>query len=142
MILICKISDLQSWMKYQEEQLTPFFVLHRHGIYLQWIKKPYFRVLWQNICKALNSSSKKGQILTNFCIFFDDFIRKIIYFTFFLYGVIDQLCRSNHTEFQFIWPWRTSFMAIYWKYLKIQLNSWYADSLVCKIEILKKIQNY
>ena len=27
-------------------------------------------------------------------------------------------------------------MAIYWKYLKIQLNSWSADSVVCKINIL------
>ena len=29
-------------------------------------------------------------------------------------------------------------MAIYWKYLKIQMNSWSADRLVYKINILKK----
>ena len=29
---------------------------------------------------------------------------------------------------------------IYWKYFKIQLNFWSADHLVCKIDILKKIQ--
>ena len=32
-------------------------------------------------------------------------------------------------------------MAIYWKYFKIQLDSWSADSLVCKIDMLKKNQN-
>ena len=32
-------------------------------------------------------------------------------------------------------------MAIYWKYFKIQLDSWSADSLVCKIDMFKKNQN-
>ena len=49
--------------------------------------------------------------------------RKINSFYFFLYGVIDQLHRRNSAKFQVIWSCRISFTPIYWKYLKIQLNS-------------------
>ena len=141
-ILVCKISGLQNWLKYQEEQLTPLFCSPQICCVSVVNKKAIFQGF---MTKYLQSFEFKSQKRANFGQIFAHFLltsaEKIIYFTFILYGVIDQLCRSSRAKFQVIWLCRTSFMAICWKYLKIQLNSWYADSLICKIDILKKIQN-
>ena len=90
-------------------------------------KKATFQVLMTKYLQSFEFKFQKGQILN--------------LFYFFLHGVIVQIWRNKWTKFHVAWPCRNSFKGIYWKGLKMQLNSWFADVLVCKIDILKKIQN-
>ena len=77
-ILVCTISA-----KYQEEQVAPFYVLHRHFVYLQSIKKVIFQGL---MTKYLQSFEFKFQKTASYRHIFGHFLlrsaEKLICFTF------------------------------------------------------------
>ena len=92
--LVCKI-ELN--IKRNSEQ--HFFVLHRHAVYQQLIKKAMFQGLMTRYSQSFEFKFQKGKILDKLLHIFTDVRRKCDFFYFFYIG---QLRRSNRAKFQVI----------------------------------------